>query len=321
MVSILAQNGIFELNLSTLLSFLIGIGLGAVLVCLIYVLLIFGSLRNKKFLIKTDDDTLTTSDVKDLIIQAQKDFKNKSLRRDKSKVVHCKDISFALVYGIATKFYPKSKYPLFELSIDEVLMLLNYVSDRLEEILNRVVLRRVKGIKISTILDMSNKTNKVISSNAFKMSKEVSAAVSTFKKVINTINPVWWIRKGVIDTSIDLIVGKICLAVIAIVGEETYKIYSKKVFDKEVDIESNVDALMNQLDDELKEEFDKAKNDEEIEKIQEDYILDQIFDKYPMKTNSFILKEDNSYLSSLDMNMPMKGMCSDEKEKDSDISR
>jgi len=42
-------------------------------------------------------------------------------------------------------------------------------------------------------------------------------------------------------------------AIIAIVGEETYKIYSKKVFQKEETIHSNVDDIYEDINQTLEE--------------------------------------------------------------------
>ena len=51
----------------------------------------------------------------------------------------------------------------------------------------------------------------------------------------------------------NLIVDKICIVIISIVGEETYKIYSKKVFNKEVEIDTNVDDEIEDLSASIKE--------------------------------------------------------------------
>ncbi len=251
MLVVLFKLGIFEIDFTTIASFFIGILLGAIITCAIYAILVLGSLRNKKFLIKSEDDSLTTTEVKSMIFEAQKSFKDSSLRGDNSRVAHCKDISIDLVYGIATRFFPKSKHPLLELSIDEAMMLTIYIENRVDEILNRKFLRLLKKIKISTIFEITHKTNQVMDSKAYKVGKEVNEKFNTIKKIVNAVNPAWWLKKLVFDKTLNIITDKICMVIIAVVGEETYKIYSKTVFNADVTIESNVDELVSSIDSEI----------------------------------------------------------------------
>jgi hypothetical protein len=168
-----------------------------------------------------------------------------------------------LASGIASRFYPKSKYPLLELSVDEALMLVVYVEKRLEEIIDRPGLRLFKKIKVSTIYELTTKTNQVLDTKAFKAAKEVSNTVNTIKKVINIVNPAWWFRKIVIDNTVNIITERLCLVVLAIVGEEVYKIYSKMVFNKDINITSNVDEILNQIDKSLKDASKEVSNEAE----------------------------------------------------------
>lgn len=244
---------IFNINYETILSFIIGIFFGIALICLLYALLVVASLGDKKFIVKTKNDDLTEGEVKDLIVEAQKTFKDKKLRGKNTRVNHCYKISKDLAYGIAARFYPNSKYPLLELSVDEVISLLGYIQVRVDELLDRRGLRLLKKLKVSFIKDISTKTTTVLNSKAFNITKDVSKGVGIAKKVLNVINPVNWVRKTIIDGSLTIIINKLCLIIIAVVGEETFKIYSKKVLDKDVDIESNIDEIINSIDEEIKE--------------------------------------------------------------------
>ena len=185
---------------------------------MIYALIVLSSLRNKKFLIKVEDDSLTSTEVKDMIVQAQKSFKDKDLRGELSRVNHCKNISMDLVYGIASRYFPKSKHPLLEISIDEVMMLSLYVKTRIEDILNRRGIRLLKKIKIGQIFDVTQKTTKVVNSKAFKVTKDVNNTFNTIKKIVNVVNPAWWVRKLIIDNTINVITDKLCVVIIAIVA-------------------------------------------------------------------------------------------------------
>lgn len=264
MLLVLLKLWIFNIDFTTILSFLIGIVIGAVIICMTYALFVVASLRNKKFIIQTEEDNLTTTEVKEMIAVSQKNFKDKDLRSDSSRVAHCKNICTSLVYGIATRFYPHSRHPLLELSVDEAMMLTVYIENRIEEILNRRGIRLLKKIKVSTIVEFTQKTNKVMDSKAFKVTKEVNSTVSTIKKIVNVVNPAWWFRKLIIDKTLNIITNKLCLVVIAVVGEETYKIYSKTVFNKEIQLESTVDDILTSIDEDLKTASDEIKNSSSV---------------------------------------------------------
>ena len=81
--------------------------------------------------------------------------------------------------------------------------------------------------------------------------------VDTVKGALNVLNPVYWFRKTIMNTTLDFAVNKLCLAVIEIVGEETYKIYSKRVFDEEKNLDLNVDEIVDELDEEMKDISDE----------------------------------------------------------------
>lgn len=81
--------------------------------------------------------------------------------------------------------------------------------------------------------------------------------------MINVVNPVYWARKFVVNKSIDFTIKKLCMIVIATCGEETYKIYSKAVFDQVVEIDSGIEDLVNDIQNDITEiEEDAPKENE-----------------------------------------------------------
>ena len=50
---------------------------------------------------------------------------------------------------------------------------------------------------------------------------------------MNIFNPVYWVKKLMISTTLVAVSNKICGIVIDVVGEETNKVYSKNVFNIE----------------------------------------------------------------------------------------
>ena len=249
-----------------------------------------------------------------MIVQAQKSFKDKDLRGELSRVNHCKNISMDLVYGIASRFFPKSKHPLLEISIDEVMMLSLYVKTRIEDILNRRGIRLLKKIKIVQICNVTQKTTKVVNSKAFKVTKDVNSTFNTIKKIVNVVNPAWWVRKLIIDNTINVITDKLCVVIIAIVGEETYKIYSKTVFNQDVEIESNVDDIINSMNNDiLKANDDIINSNDNSDNLNSDFSIPVKNDEKMFKTRTLKLEKHIDYISIFNPNYPM--LLHDEEKK------
>ncbi len=293
--------GIVEIDFSSVISFFAGLFIGALLVCLLYAIFVVASLGSKNFLVHTEDDSLTTTEVKEMIINAQKNYQDKALRGDVSKLNHCKNICKDLVYGIATRFYPKSKYPLLEMTVDETLMLVEYIKKRVDKILDRRGLRLIKKLNVAHLLVLSDKTNQVVDSKFYQVGKEINNTVDVIKKVVNVVNPVWWFKKSVGSIALSMSLNKLCTVVIAIVGEETYKIYSKKIINKDVEIESNVDDILNELDKEIK----NIKEDDLI--VNEPVSINESRAKYKCRVYT---QENNSldYNAIFDENMNYKAV-------------
>ena len=113
--------------------------------------------------------------------------------------------------------------------------------------------------------------------SSIQYGKEVSTKKYKVKKIFNTVknalnlfNPVYWIRKGIIDTSLNFAIKKLCQAVIGIAGEETYKVYSKRVFNEEKLIDSGVLEIAHELDNDMEdvteEEIDQYLANEVLER-------------------------------------------------------
>ena len=86
--------------------------------------------------------------------------------------------------------------------------------------------------QIIKIIDIQKKINEN------KVVKTINNPVTNkFKKImmriVNYANPIYWIKKLVMGTTINLAIKKICLVVIDIVGDETNKTYSKAIFNQE----------------------------------------------------------------------------------------
>lgn len=254
-----------QFSLPILFSFLIGLGAGLAIAALVYLIIVLATTRQKPFIVKTKANNITDEEVKQMIHEAQEEFKDKNLKGTNSTIAYCKDLSVELVMNIAKKYFPESKRPLYELSIDEVLMLAVYISNRLDEILDARGLRIFRRFKVSQIIGMTEVKEKIEANSIVKATKKykIIEAFNAAKSVINVVNPVYWARKFVVNKSIDFTIKKLCMIVIATCGEETYKIYSKAVFDQVVEIDSGIEDLVNDIQNDITEiEEDAPKENE-----------------------------------------------------------
>ena len=294
------QIGIFNIDFSTIISFLLGVVMGFIILLLVYALAVISSIRTKNFIAKTEADDLTTQEVKDMVAQTQKAYKDKTLRKDLSRINYCYSLSRDLAYGIAVRFYPASNHPFLELSINELTMLTGYITSRVDEILNHRGIRMLRKLKISTIVNLSSKTKDIEESKAFQTTKTISENLNKAKYVLDIINPLKWGRKLIVDRIINLIVNQICLVIISIVGEETYKIYSKKVFNKEVEIDAGTEDLIEAMSDSLK----TAAMELSGEEVPQNTSL-----KHRMKTHVYYRKIEEGKLMTFNSKYPLKRKC------------
>lgn len=262
-------NSIF--NWANFLSFLIGLGAGLVIFSLLYLLVVLLTLKDKKYIVSTKVNDVTDEEIKEIIKNSQIAFKDKNLKGEDSAIAYCTTLSKDLVVHIASRFFPESKHPVFELSIDELIMLCNYISSRVDEILGRRGLRIIKKIKISTIVGLSDVKKTIDENPIVKTTKKykIYETLSAAKKVVNIVNPVWWARKLITDSILKVITNKLCVVILGIVGEETYKIYSKSVFNQDVTIDSGVSQLVDEIDNDIISSLEDEEKEEYTKKINE----------------------------------------------------
>ena len=292
---ILMKIGIFEIEFTTIISFLLGVCIGFILLLLVYALVVVSSLKSKNFIHKTETDDLTTSDVKEMVYQTQEAYKDKKLRGELSRMTYCTNLCKDLSYGIAVRYYPNSKHPFLELSLNELTILTGYITSRVDEVLNHRGIRMLRKLKVSTIVNISNKKKEIEESKAFQASLAIGKNLNKAKYVLSILNPINWGRKLIVDRVINIIVDKISLTIISIVGEETYKIYSKKVFNKDVEIDTGSDKFIEEMTDSITEaakEFNNGYREKEND--------------LHLKTNILICKSNYEEYKSVDLTIPMK---------------
>ena len=253
----------------SLFGFLAGIFFGITTCGLFYIFLILQSMNKNRYLVKVQDYDIDGKEIELLVKQTQENFKDKKMRGEEGMVSYCYKLSKEMVIEIAKKFFPESKHPLMEISIDEALLLSTYVTKRLEELLDHKGLRLFRKLKISTIYGWTE-VKTAIDENAivkttkkYKITQKFKAAMG----IMNIVNPVYWAKKVLVKKTTDILLKKICIITIGIVGEETYKIYSKRVFNEEMYIDTGVEGFLSELKDDLDKEYENEKQslDEEMD--------------------------------------------------------
>jgi len=252
---ILLQIGSIEINTYNLLSFFLGLFAGVFFVLIIYMYGVFRELRKESDL-STKNNDVNEDLIIEMIKDAQKQFENKEKKRGLSYTSSLLQITKSLAFEIAHNFYPRSETPYLELSLNETLKLNHYITDRIDQLTNQPILKLFRRYTMSTIYSFTVKTKKIVDNKVVKSLQDfgVDEVVKASMTALNAINPVYWIRKAGNLVS-DKIMSKIGLSIIAIVGEETYKIYSKKVFNEE----KNIDTGVQNLYDDVKEEKNHEK--------------------------------------------------------------
>lgn len=274
-------NSFFDLEIrfdvGSLFIFLSGIILGIILSSLVYVYSLLRTLKNKKHIVDSElANEIKEEDIKEIINKYQDYYLEN--RKNKDKIIASNAIKESLkgtTYEIAQKFFPNSKRPLFEITIDEAIMLSNYISRRVDELLGYRGIRIIRKIKISQILNIMEKTRKINNSQVVQGVKKykVKEIIKTGINALNIVNPFYWLKKGISKISTGLILKKIVLIIISITGEETYKIYSKQAF-KEQD--PKYIQMMKEINEALEEsdEFNDL-DDEELNEFVENLPSDE----------------------------------------------
>lgn len=237
------------IEFSTFIAFFVGIGIGFLLLLLVYLYAVLRSINKDLKLNKVQEEDIDEEEIKWMIQQSQKEFKDKELREQEGYGNLLLRQLKELTNDIAKKFYPESPYPYLELTIDESIALVHYITNRIDEMTNTKILRLFRPMTLRRIAELNNTKTKIEESRVVKAAKKhgIAKVATSTLKVINAISPFHWFKRVTFDKAVGVILVKIGLALIAITGEETYKIYSKKVFDKDVELETSVEDIYNEI--------------------------------------------------------------------------
>ncbi len=243
-----------KVSFGSIMLLLTGIVIGFVICAFSYLIVILQGIKqadkeNKK--IATEDDYEKTDEVKKYIRGAKDQYHEEASDLSLTqKIDVMKTICWALISDIAKVYYPDSNYPIYELSIEELLKLSFYITERIDEVFNGKILRLVKNFKIAQIFRLLDAKKKVEDSKIVKASKKLHVGgISKWAfSALNVVNPVYWIKKFMMDVSMNIGMNKITNVIIDIIGQETAKIYSKNIFSvNNEEIEKEIKSLEVEL--------------------------------------------------------------------------
>ena len=244
--------------LAPFINFFLGMATGMVLFTAIYVYFL---VRGKN--IDVEEIKRPTIDVDeqilvDMIKAKQKVFKRTFKGSSEGIAKLTFSLSFELIEEIAKYFFPDSKYPMLELSVNELLNLNHYITNRIDGLLDKPIIKNTKNMQVTRIMQMYDKKKQVDENKIVKAVKKLHLpkVVKYGGAVINAVNPVYWFRKVVINTSLTAMSKKICVVVIGIVGEETTKVYSKALFEDPVELGMVDDDVLKLLEEGFEDEED-----------------------------------------------------------------
>jgi hypothetical protein len=237
--------GPITIDYGMFVSFVLGISVGFTMLFLIYLYAVIRRMDKGLRIRVTDEEDIDEEEIKWLIKDAQEQFKDKKRMEELGYPKHLLSILGELSYDISKKFYPRSKYPYLELTLDETLALNHYITDRIDTMFQSRLLKLTRGTTLRRIVELGDVKETIDNTKIMKTAKKYKVAeiASVTVKTLNAVNPVYWIRKGVKDVGTSVILSKLGLSIIAITGEETYRIYSKKVFNEDRTVDTDVDGI------------------------------------------------------------------------------
>ncbi|HOI46280.1 MAG TPA: hypothetical protein PLR26_00980 [Bacilli bacterium] len=246
-------------NFQSFLTLLFGIMIGFFIFGAVYVVTIVISVKNdEKFKIKLKSEVdIDDEEIVKIVESIKKTFQADSVglkTGDKIKLIG--DMSWEIIYQIAEKYYPTSDHPVYELTLDEFLALNHYITNRIDSILGKKMLKVFRNMRVSKMIRFFETKRKVEEAKIVKAANKMQLPKvwKATMGVLNAVNPIYWFRKIVLETTYNSTVNKISLLILDIVAEETHKVYSKSIFNVEPEITSSVDSFISENEELIEDE-------------------------------------------------------------------
>ncbi len=137
-----------------------------------------------------------------------------------------------LINDVAKMYYPDSKNPIFELTIEELFLLIREIITLLSNIVYDIGIPNLEKLKVSTIKDLVLFGGKVMKVYNLKGVRITIGFINAAFRLQSVVTPIYWIKKGTNDLSITSLSQFLVKCIFEVVGKETANIYSKNFIEK-----------------------------------------------------------------------------------------
>ncbi len=226
-----------EISFGGLVNFILGLIFGLILFTITYIYFLVRGKNIDMDAIHKSTQEVDEEALREIIITKQKAFKKRYKAEGYGKVIY--DLSMELIESISKHYFPDSKHPMLELSLNEFIMLSHYITNRVDLILEQPLLKNARNIRVTNMVQAYEMKQRIDQQKIMKLvkSKTLQSTMKISLGAINILNPAYWFRKLVVSTSVDFVTQRIGMMIIGVVGEETSKVYSKKLFDKDIEFD------------------------------------------------------------------------------------
>lgn len=132
-----------------------------------------------------------------------------------------------LINEIAKIYYPNSKYPLYELSIDEIFLLLREIVSLIYQIISDLGIPNLNKIKISTLNELVKTTGKIKRIYSLRGIQITIGCFNAAIKIQSVLTPIYWIKTGTNLIAVNSLSQFVIKLMFELVAKETAQIYSK----------------------------------------------------------------------------------------------
>ena len=224
-------NDRFDGGLRNLIFFLFGLAIGIVLFLLIFLIIyfIYKIRKNRNKIIK--EKQVKINNEYENVIKINKEIYQNSYKDAsiKEKLNGIKDLFFDMATQIAYLYYPNSKEPLFEISIDQLASFIDYMILRIDYIVDELLEEKLhfidvltkyqtKDIKISKVLELLEKKPEEDKENLTIKTKFKNKLFSFGKKIVSKVAKK--AGSNIIDYEFDILINDI--------GNDLNKLYSNQ---------------------------------------------------------------------------------------------
>ena len=132
-----------------------------------------------------------------------------------------------LVEKIAKVYYPNSENPLYELTIEELFLLIREIIRLFSNVIYDLGIPNLEKLKVSTVKDLiifGGKFKKVYNLKGVRIT---IGLINALFKLQSVVTPIYWIKKGTNELSIGSLSQFMIKCMFEIVGKETAYVYSK----------------------------------------------------------------------------------------------